>query len=54
MNTFNDDNTSGYTGEQLSALNSEWEKMVEQYGLEENTEAYEIMSCQFCDEVSRR
>ena len=54
MKLFRDDNTQGYTAEQLNALNAEWDQIVESEGLEEYTAEYEIRAGQFADEISRR
>ncbi len=54
MKSFNDDNTEGYTVEELNELNAEWEGIVESESLEEYTEEYYIREKQFADDVARR
>lgn len=50
MKLFRNDNTEGYTTEQLDALNAEWEARA----AERSTEDYEQAAKAFCDEVSGR
>ena len=54
MKLFRDDNTEGYTPEQLEKFNTEWEQRVSDIGLEEYTEEYDLAASWFCDEVARR
>ncbi|HMW85392.1 MAG TPA: hypothetical protein PLY42_11655 [Nitrospira sp.] len=54
MKLFRNDNTEGYTTEQLDALNAEWEARAAERSLEECTEDYEQAAKAFCDEVSGR
>lgn len=54
MKLFNEDNTEGYTTEELSELNSEWEKIVEAESLEEFTEEYDFAAKAFSDQVAKR
>ena len=51
---FRDDNTSGYTAEQLDALNTEWAAIVDAEILVPDTDEYHARAKQFADEVSRR
>jgi hypothetical protein len=53
MKLFRDDNTNGYSSEQLDALNEEWAAIVNEMGLEEFTEEYNVQASRFADEVSR-
>jgi len=54
MKLFREDNTEGYTTEEMNELNSEWEARAESEGLEEGTDEYNEAAKQFCDEVARR
>jgi len=54
MKMFRFDNTDGYTQAQLDSLNSEWETLVEENGLDEFTEEYNIQASAFSDTISRR
>jgi len=56
MNTelFREDNTEGYTQEQMDALNAEWDKRAEEKGLEPGSSEYEREAKWFCDEVAHR
>lgn len=54
MKLFREDNTEGYTDEQMDALNTEWKALAEAEELEEGTYDYNQAAKQFCDEVSRR
>ena len=54
MKLFRNDNTEGYSTEQLDALNTEWEARAAERSLEEGTEDYEQAAKAFCDEVSGR
>lgn len=49
---FRDDNTSGYTNQQLNELNLEWEQKSE--NLESGTEEYYAAADAFSDEVAGR
>jgi len=51
---FTTENTSGYTKQQLDALNAEWTEIVESEGLEEYTEEYDEAASRFSDEVAKR
>jgi len=54
MKLFRDDNTEGYTSAELDDLNAEWETLVEENGLDEFTEEYNIQASAFSDTISRR
>ena len=52
MELFRQDNTEGFAGEQLDALNAEWKERAG--GLEFGTDEYDQAAKAFCDEVARR
>lgn len=54
MKLFRDDNTDGYTTEELDALNAEWEMQAEAEGLKEGSDEYNEAAQQFSDSVARR
>jgi hypothetical protein len=54
MKLFRDDNTDGYSPEELDALNAEWKEKVNFHQLMEDTEEYDIEAKRFSDEVARR
>ena len=54
MELFRNNNTDGYTQDQLDALNAEWEKRANELELIEGTADYTQASKSFCDEVARR
>ena len=54
MKLFRDDNTEGYTSEELDALNAEWEARVRKNDLEIYTDEYNLAADWFVEEVSRR
>ena len=54
MTLFRADNTIGYTGAELSALNEEWAIIVETNGLEEYTDEYDIRAKEFSDRVAKK
>jgi hypothetical protein len=54
MKSFRDDNTEGYTADELDSLNTEWETIVNDLGLEENTDEYDLQSKWFADRVAKR
>ena len=54
MKLFRDDNTEGYSPEELNALNAEWEQRAEEQNLEEYTDEYNEHVKWFCDEVASR
>ena len=54
MKLFRNDNTEGYTAEQMDALNAEWEARAAERGLEYGTDEYEQAAKGFCDEVAGR
>ena len=51
---FRDDNTDGYSREELGALNTEWRERAEAANLEEGTDEYQEAANAFCDNVARR
>lgn len=54
MNLFRNDNTEGYTQDQLEELNNEWQEKVEETLIEEHTDEYDFQAKCFADAVSRR
>lgn len=54
MQLFRDDNTNGYTQNELDELNVEWEIIVTNEGIEENTGEYDQRAKEFSDEVASR
>lgn len=54
MKLFRDDNTDGYTDDELDTLNDEWEARVTEMGLEEYTEEYYSEAKSFSGEVAGR
>jgi len=54
MKLFREDNTEGYTQEQLNALNEEWEERAQDLELEEYTEEYDQEASWFADKVAKR
>lgn len=54
MESFRQDNTEGYTDEQLSTFNQEWAERVEKLGLDEDDPDYGHFEKAFSDEVARR
>ena len=52
--TFTQENTTGYTDQELDALNAEWQQIVEAEGLEPDTDEYHAREKQFQDEVAHR
>jgi hypothetical protein len=54
MKLFRDDNTEGYTPDELDALNAEWEQRVEDLELDKDSEEYDTQAKAFSDEVSSR
>ena len=51
---FRPDNTSGYSDEELAALNAEWETIVSDRDLELFSDEYHAAAKDFCDTVARR
>ena len=51
---FRNENTSGYTADELDALNAEWAAIVEAENLEPDDYEYDDRAKTFSDEVSRR
>ena len=51
---FSEENTEGYTAEELTLLNAEWEEIVRAEQLEPDTDEYYQREKQFSDDVSRR
>ena len=54
MELFTTDNTTGYTTEELAALNAEWQEHCDQYGIDEDSSNYEQEAKWFADRVARR
>jgi hypothetical protein len=54
MNELNNQNTEGYTQQELDALNAEWEKIVNELGLESGTDDYYREAQAFADKVAQR
>ncbi len=54
MKLFREDNTEGYTAEELKKLNSEWEKTVADKNIKEGTDAYNEAAKEFSDQIARR
>ena len=54
MESFRDDNTTGYSQTELDELNREWNEIVKISNLEEFTDEYYDRQQQFDDEVARR
>jgi len=54
MEMFRNDNTDGYTQAQLDSLNSEWEALATELGLDPDDDEYKQAASNFGDEVSRR
>jgi hypothetical protein len=51
---FREDNTDGYTVDQLAILNRQWEAIATRCGLERGTHDYDQAAKRFCNEVSHR
>lgn len=54
MKLFREDNTEGYSAEEMHELNLEWEARAEAEGLEEGTDEYNTAAKNFCNEVAGR
>jgi hypothetical protein len=54
MRIFTDQNTEGYTQEELDALNTEWAERATKMGLEEGADEYDFQAKTFADETARR
>ncbi len=52
--TFNDNNTEGYTSDELAALNAEFLERVAEHGFDEGSDEYIALFQAFSDEVSHR
>jgi len=52
MELFRQDNTDGYSDQELDALNAEWE--TRSTGLDPNSDEYQQTAKAFADEVGRR
>jgi hypothetical protein len=53
MELFTEDNTTGYTTEELQAFNAEWVEYCEQYDISEDSPNYEQEAKWFADRVAR-
>jgi len=54
MELFTTDNTTGYTTEELQALNAEWAEYCEQHDISEDSPNYQQEAKWFADRVARR
>jgi hypothetical protein len=54
MELFTTDNTTGYTTEELQALNAEWVEYCEQHDISEDSPNYQQEAKWFADRVARR
>ena len=52
--TFNDSNTDGYTAQELTAFNAEFNARATEHGFDEGSDEYIALFQAFSDEVSRR
>ena len=53
MELFTTDNTTGYTDEELAALNAEWQEYCDQHGIDEDSNNYEQEAKWFADVALR-
>ena len=54
MREFTEQNTTGYTEDQLNKINAEWNERAKNQGLEPHTDEYDFALKCFSDEISRR
>ena len=54
MKLFTEDNTEGYTEDELNKLNDEWIEIIDKLNLEEFTDEYYTQAKIFSDEIARR